>query len=78
MFVYADTHYYLGVRESLKGSEASLGVIQSHKYTIIPELEEESKDGEVLLGRSFEKREGKQKMFVYVGDYDEYAHEDNT
>lgn len=68
-----DTQYY----QHVEG--VNFGYIDTHKYTIIPQQKEMdfNDEYEKILGRYFKKSENK-KVFVYVGDFDEYADEESV
>ncbi len=54
----------------------NLGYIDTQKYTILlKQNERDFADYEKILGRYFKKSD-KAKIFIYVGEYDEYALDD--
>ena len=70
VYLYMDTKYY----QEIEG--VNFGYIDAQKYTILPKQKEiDFTDYEKILGRYFKKSD-KAKIFVYVGEYDEYAPDD--
>jgi len=52
----------------------NVGIINHDKYHVIPRNEGDmAGDSQVLLGRKFKKSNNIDKIFVYLGEFDEYA-----
>ena len=68
VFLYMDTQFYSEV------PGVNFGYIDAEKYTIIPKQQDRDYNDSVqILGRKFSKSESPNKVFVYVGEYDEYG-----